>query len=49
MWIGILLGIGSFVAVIMYLMCIHSTTGYQDEEGFHYGKEEKDDTLNKSE
>jgi hypothetical protein len=49
MW-GILIGIGVVVALIMYLMCIHAATGYQDEEGFHYGKEKevKDDPVEKS-
>jgi hypothetical protein len=49
MW-EVLIGVGVVVALIMYLMCVHAATGYQDEKGFHYGKEEvKDDTLNKSE
>jgi len=51
MW-EVLIGIGVVVALIMYLMFVHAAEGYEDEKGFHYGKEptkEKDDPLNKSE
>ena len=50
MW-EVLIGIEVVVALIMYLMCVHAAEGYEDEEGFHYGKEKevKDDPLNKSE
>lgn len=47
MWEMLIL-LGFVVTLIMYLMCVHAAEGYQDEKGFHYGKEPIDDPLNKS-
>jgi hypothetical protein len=33
------LGISVVVSICFYIWCINSHEGYQDESGFHYGKD----------